>query len=80
MASAKKCKAGHKGCTCGMMCCALDPALAPVIKADAGSASNWAGLVGYGPACTCGMKPDAGHSSVLGVTVKRGVCYRHEQR
>ncbi len=40
------------------------------IAADARSGTNWAGLVQYGPACTCGMR----------VTEKRTErCYRHAQ-
>jgi hypothetical protein len=47
------------------------------IRADARSGRNWAAEKSYGPSCTCGMKPEAGHSNVFGVPVKRGVCYQH---
>lgn len=56
---------------------AVSPERMEEIRASARSGTNWAAEVGYGPACTCGMKPDAGHASVLGVKVERGVCYRH---
>lgn len=57
----------------------IDEARVEEIRADAHSGRNWARENSYGPACQCGLNSAASHSQVLGVPVKRGVCYRHAQ-
>lgn len=78
--AAKRCRAGHQGCACGMVCCALDPAIASGIAADARSGTNWASQVGYGAACTCGAGERL-FQAALALRGKHGVptreCTRH---
>jgi hypothetical protein len=54
----------------------IDPDRLEEIRRDASSGRNWAAETGYGPACQCGMKPEAGHRTVAGIPVWRG-CLRH---
>jgi len=55
-----KCQVGHKGCTCGMMCCQVTDERGAEIAADARSGRNWAEetkatpVGAYGPTCICG--------------------------
>lgn len=45
---------------CNMMCCTTPPEAVERIKADLDrwSPGLWANLVGYGAACTCGLRTD----------------------
>lgn len=75
-AEPKGCAAGHPGCKCTLMCCTITKARGEEIRAEATSGTHWVDAAGSGPACTCGVKPESGHSSVLGIRVERK-CYRH---
>lgn len=74
----KGCPAGHPGCECTLVCCRISPERAAQIAEEARAAvpGGWALEVSVGPSCTCGMKPEAGHSYVLGVPVERK-CQAH---
>jgi len=45
----------------------VDDETTRIIMRDAHSGTNWASLMDYGPACTCGHP-------------KADICYRHDER
>jgi hypothetical protein len=61
---AKGCKAGHKSCTCGMLCCSITPERVEEIQSSARSGTNWALTAHPGAACECGLRSST-------------VCHRH---
>lgn len=64
-AAPKGCKAGHKGCTCKLLCCQVAEDRVTEIRSSARSGTNWANIVNYRAACTCGLR------------AAKGTCYRH---
>ncbi len=67
MSSRKKgCRAGHKGCDCHLLCCAITPEQVEEIKTSARSGTNWAELAHPGPACECGLRASS-------------YCHRHQK-
>lgn len=58
--AAKKCMAGHQGCSCGMACCSIPDERVQQIRREAQSGTRWASLpdqdysYSSGAACTCG--------------------------
>lgn len=75
-----KCQNGHKGCTCGMMCCQVTDERGAQIAADARSGRNWAEEKGDGPGCICGA---GGRTNFAALALKApltspsGMCARH---
>jgi hypothetical protein len=53
---AKGCQAGHKGCQCKLLCCAITPERVEAIKASALSGTHWAEYAHPGAACECGLR------------------------
>ena len=64
-----KCGVGHKGCTCGMMCCQVTAERGAQIAQDARSGRNWAEEKSDGPGCICG----AGERTLYAATALQGV-------
>lgn len=56
---------------------AISPERAAQIAADARSGTRWADLVAHGPACACGAFKPGSTVNSWGVTIPKGMCYRH---